>query len=138
MAIDAKKLLHVNQQWVRCKRVPTSDFVSSWQEIVILGFYLAKHTFPNQIVFNCSGFFFKQVLDQDIPKEDPVNFCFLVKFYPEKVEEELLQEITQHLFFLQVRRYFFYSELVWDVMVVFWTSPLCLSICDHPLPWGTP
>uniref|UniRef100_A0ACB8EDK2 Merlin n=1 Tax=Sphaerodactylus townsendi TaxID=933632 RepID=A0ACB8EDK2_9SAUR len=46
----------------------------------------------------------KKVLDQEIPKEDPVSFRFLAKFYPEKVEEELLQEITQHLFFLQVRR----------------------------------
>uniref|UniRef100_A0A8C0GZD8 FERM domain-containing protein n=1 Tax=Chelonoidis abingdonii TaxID=106734 RepID=A0A8C0GZD8_CHEAB len=43
----------------------------------------------------------KKVLDQEIPKEDPVSFRFLAKFYPEKVEEELLQEITQHLFFLQ-------------------------------------
>ncbi|XP_044311993.1 merlin-like isoform X1 [Varanus komodoensis] len=46
----------------------------------------------------------KKVLDQDIPKEEPVSFCFLAKFYPEKVEEELLQEITQHLFFLQVKK----------------------------------
>uniref|UniRef100_A0A8C9LB44 FERM domain-containing protein n=1 Tax=Pavo cristatus TaxID=9049 RepID=A0A8C9LB44_PAVCR len=45
----------------------------------------------------------KKVLDQEIPKEDPISFHFLAKFYPEKVEEELLQEITQHLFFLQVR-----------------------------------
>lgn len=54
-------------------------------------------------------FFFlicKQVLDQEIPKEDPISFHFLAKFYPEKVEEELLQEITQHLFFLQVRNTF--------------------------------
>lgn len=51
-------------------------------------------------------FIFKQVLDQEIPKEDPISFHFLAKFYPEKVEEELLQEITQHLFFLQVRNVF--------------------------------
>ncbi|KAG8122834.1 hypothetical protein E2320_018337 [Naja naja] len=53
----------------------------------------------------------KKVLDQDIPKEDPVNFCFLVKFYPEKVEEELLQEITQHLFFLQVKKQILDEEI---------------------------
>ncbi|KAL8198745.1 UNVERIFIED_CONTAM: Merlin [Gekko kuhli] len=47
----------------------------------------------------------KKVLDQEIPKEDPVCFRFLAKFYPEKVEEELLQEITQHLFFLQYGDY---------------------------------
>uniref|UniRef100_A0A4W3GHD6 Merlin-like n=1 Tax=Callorhinchus milii TaxID=7868 RepID=A0A4W3GHD6_CALMI len=44
----------------------------------------------------------KRVLDQEVPKEDPITFHFLAKFYPEKVEDELVQEITQHLFFLQV------------------------------------
>lgn len=29
---------------------------------------------------------------------------FLSKFYPEEVAEELVQEVTQHLFFLQVNR----------------------------------
>lgn len=95
---------------MRCKRV-LGDIVNSWQDKVALGFCFAKHAFPNRRCLVVLVSFFKQVLDQDIPKEDPVNFCFLVKFYPEKVEEELLQEITQHLFFLQVRRYFFYSEL---------------------------
>ncbi|XP_042298356.1 merlin-like isoform X2 [Sceloporus undulatus] len=53
----------------------------------------------------------KKVLDQDVPKEDPVRFNFLVKFYPEKVEEELLQEITQHLFFLQVKKQILNEEI---------------------------
>lgn len=44
-----------------------------------------------------------QVLDHDVSKEEPVTFHFLAKFYPENAEEELVQEITQHLFFLQVR-----------------------------------
>lgn len=43
-----------------------------------------------------------QVLDQEVPKDSPITFHFLAKFFPEKVEEELVQEITQHLFFLQV------------------------------------
>lgn len=43
------------------------------------------------------------MLDQDIPKEDPVSLNFRIKFYPEDVAEELMQEITQHLFFLQVK-----------------------------------
>ncbi|KAL7986732.1 hypothetical protein Chor_013015 [Crotalus horridus] len=43
----------------------------------------------------------KKVLDHDVPKEEPVTFHFLAKFYPENAEEELVQEITQHLFFLQ-------------------------------------
>ncbi|KAL3858190.1 hypothetical protein ACJMK2_012794 [Sinanodonta woodiana] len=48
--------------------------------------------------------FDKKVLDQDVPKESPVPFLFLAKFYPEDVSEELVQEITQHLFFLQVKQ----------------------------------
>uniref|UniRef100_A0A4X2KBL2 FERM domain-containing protein n=1 Tax=Vombatus ursinus TaxID=29139 RepID=A0A4X2KBL2_VOMUR len=53
----------------------------------------------------------KKVLEQEIPKEDPIKFCFLAKFYPEKVEEELLQEITQHLFFLQVKKQILDEEI---------------------------
>ncbi|WAR03573.1 MERL-like protein [Mya arenaria] len=48
--------------------------------------------------------FDKKVLDQDVSKEAPVTFTFLAKFYPEDVTEELIQEITQHLFFLQVKQ----------------------------------
>ncbi|KAF3840975.1 hypothetical protein F7725_006837, partial [Dissostichus mawsoni] len=44
----------------------------------------------------------KRVLDQEVPKDSPITFHFLAKFFPEKVEEELVQEITQHLFFLQI------------------------------------
>lgn len=44
-----------------------------------------------------------QVLDQDLPKEDTVSLNFRIKFYPEDAAEELMQEITQHLFFLQVK-----------------------------------
>lgn len=45
----------------------------------------------------------KRVLDQEIPKEEPITFQFLAKFYPENAEDELVQDITQHLFFLQVK-----------------------------------
>ena len=38
----------------------------------------------------------------DVPKTDPMHLLFLAKFYPEDVSEELVQEVTQHLFFLQV------------------------------------
>ncbi|XP_077378752.1 merlin isoform X2 [Festucalex cinctus] len=47
----------------------------------------------------------KKVLDQDVPKEEPITLHFLAKFYPENVEEELVQDITQHLFFLQYGEY---------------------------------
>ncbi|XP_074045428.1 merlin-like isoform X2 [Macrotis lagotis] len=53
----------------------------------------------------------KKVLEQEIPKEDPIKFRFLAKFYPEKAEEELLQEITQHLFFLQVKKQILEEEI---------------------------
>lgn len=46
----------------------------------------------------------KKVLVQDVPRVQPIPFRLLVKFYPEDVEEELIQDITQHLFFLQVKQ----------------------------------
>ena len=36
-------------------------------------------------------------------KETPLQFKFRVKFFPEDVTEELIQEVTQRLFFLQVK-----------------------------------
>lgn len=53
-----------------------------------------------------SGFFdmwkLVQVTQQDVKKENPLQFKFRAKFFPEDVSEELIQEITQRLFFLQV------------------------------------
>lgn len=58
----------------------------------------------------------KRVCDQDIAvnkcygkmrKANPnsvMSFLFLAKFFPEDVAEELIQEVTQHLFFLQVKQ----------------------------------
>lgn len=46
----------------------------------------------------------KKVQDLDVPKRTPLSLLFLAKFYPEDVSEELIQEITQHLFFLQVKQ----------------------------------
>jgi len=43
-----------------------------------------------------------QVLAQDVRKETPLQFKFRVKFFPEDVAEELIQDVTQRLFFLQV------------------------------------
>jgi len=45
----------------------------------------------------------KKVMSQDVRKENPLQFKFRAKFYPEDVSEELIQEITQRLFFLQVK-----------------------------------
>ena len=42
---------------------------------------------------------------QDVDRsEASVAFFFLAKFYPEDMSEELVQEVTQHLFFLQVKQ----------------------------------
>lgn len=46
--------------------------------------------------------FVVQVTQQDVKKENPLQFKFRAKFFPEDVSEELIQEITQRLFFLQV------------------------------------
>jgi len=45
----------------------------------------------------------KKVLSQDVRKETPLQFKFRAKFYPEDVSEELIQEVTQRMFFLQVK-----------------------------------
>jgi len=46
----------------------------------------------------------KKVQDQRISQQPTTSFMFLGKFYPEDVAEELVQEVTQHLFFLQVKQ----------------------------------
>uniref|UniRef100_A0A672ZCJ2 Radixin-like n=1 Tax=Sphaeramia orbicularis TaxID=375764 RepID=A0A672ZCJ2_9TELE len=45
----------------------------------------------------------KKVSVSDVKKENPLQFKFRAKFFPEDVSEELIQEITQRLFFLQVK-----------------------------------
>jgi hypothetical protein len=46
------------------------------------------------------------VQDQSIQKDpqSTVSFMFFAKFYPEEVAEELVQEVTKHYFFLQVKQ----------------------------------
>ncbi|CAG2100798.1 unnamed protein product [Medioppia subpectinata] len=61
----------------------------------------------------------KKIIDQDIQchrttedghrkpsknQDQLMYFLFLAKFFPEDVAEELIQEITQHLFYLQVKQ----------------------------------
>uniref|UniRef100_A0A4W5NLQ5 NF2, moesin-ezrin-radixin like (MERLIN) tumor suppressor n=1 Tax=Hucho hucho TaxID=62062 RepID=A0A4W5NLQ5_9TELE len=53
----------------------------------------------------------KKVLDHDVCKEEPITLNFLAKFYPENAEEELVQDITQHLFFLQVKNKILEEEI---------------------------
>ncbi|XP_061750098.1 gelsolin-like isoform X2 [Nerophis ophidion] len=62
-------------------------------------------TMESDMEFSC------KVLDQDLPKEEPITLHFLAKFYPENVEEELVQDVTQHLFFLQVKKKILEEEI---------------------------
>ena len=48
---------------------------------------------------------------QDLRKETPLQFKFRVKFFPEDVQDELIQEITQKLFYLQVREAILTEEI---------------------------
>jgi len=45
----------------------------------------------------------KKVTAQEVKKESPYQFRFRAKFFPEDVTAELIQEVTQRLFFLQVK-----------------------------------
>uniref|UniRef100_A0A1I7Y0A5 Moesin/ezrin/radixin homolog 1 n=1 Tax=Steinernema glaseri TaxID=37863 RepID=A0A1I7Y0A5_9BILA len=47
-----------------------------------------------------------KICKQDVPKQEDgsLAFLFLVKFYPEIIEEELIQDITKHLFFVQIKQ----------------------------------
>jgi len=57
-----------------------------------------------EIISTESLFFFSrsQVMNQEVKKETPLQFKFRAKFYPEDVAEELIQDITLRLFYLQV------------------------------------
>ncbi|XP_054617812.1 ezrin b [Dunckerocampus dactyliophorus] len=45
----------------------------------------------------------KKVSQQDVKKDNPLHFKFRAKYFPEEVAEELIQEPTQKLFFMQVK-----------------------------------
>lgn len=50
-------------------------------------------------------------MSQDIQKTDPLQFKFRAKFYPEDVAEELIQDITLRLFYLQVKNAILSDEI---------------------------
>ena len=61
----------------------------------------------------------KKVLSQDVKKESPLQFKFRAKFYPEDVADEIIQDITLRLFYLQVRvwnKYFCYYTISYLVL----------------------
>ncbi|XP_074600791.1 moesin [Brevipalpus obovatus] len=53
----------------------------------------------------------KKVLSQDVKKETPLQFKFRAKFYPEDVSEEIIQDITLKLFYLQVKNSILSDEI---------------------------
>ncbi|XP_030759372.1 moesin/ezrin/radixin homolog 1-like isoform X3 [Sitophilus oryzae] len=54
---------------------------------------------------------YRKVMAQDVKKENPLQFKFRAKFYPEDVAEELIQDITLRLFYLQVKNAILSDEI---------------------------
>ncbi|XP_017881266.1 moesin/ezrin/radixin homolog 1 isoform X4 [Ceratina calcarata] len=54
---------------------------------------------------------YKKVMNQEVKKETPLQFKFRAKFYPEDVAEELIQDITLRLFYLQVKNAILTDEI---------------------------
>ncbi|KAK0173351.1 hypothetical protein PV328_006564 [Microctonus aethiopoides] len=54
---------------------------------------------------------YKKVMNQEVKKENPLQFKFRAKFYPEDVAEELIQDITLRLFYLQVKNAILSDEI---------------------------
>jgi len=54
---------------------------------------------------------YKKVMNQDVKKENPLQFKFRAKFYPEDVADELIQDITLRLFYLQVKNSILSDEI---------------------------
>ncbi|KAJ6215462.1 hypothetical protein RDWZM_009962 [Blomia tropicalis] len=59
--------------------------------------YVDTKQFPTWLKLN------KKVMNQDVKKENPLQFKFRAKFFPEDVSEEIIQDITMRLFYLQVK-----------------------------------
>lgn len=59
--------------------------------------YTDTKGFPTWLKLN------KKVIVQDVKREQTLLFKFRAKFYPEDVQEEIIQDITLRLFYLQVK-----------------------------------
>ena len=53
----------------------------------------------------------RKVSSQDVKKENPLQFKFRAKFFPEDVAEEIIQDITLRLFYLQVKNAILSDEI---------------------------
>lgn len=69
-----------------------------------------------------------QVTQQDVKKENPLQFKFRAKFFPEEVSEELIQEITQKLFFLQVQSGAMMQSCIVVPVIQCWKTA-CVCVC---------
>jgi len=67
--------------------------------------YTDTKGFPTWLKLN------KKVLAQDIKKDQVLLFKFRAKFYPEDASEELIQDITLRLFYLQVKEQILTDEV---------------------------
>lgn len=75
-----------------------------------------------------------QVTQQDVKKENPLQFKFRAKFFPEDVSEELIQEITQKLFFLQVLND---QEITQPAKMLWWLGRLKSHDREVDIWWKT-
>ena len=85
----------------------------------------------------------KRINQQEVKREPDgtYRFLFLVKFYPESaIEEELVQENTRHLFFLQVKQAILSQDLYCppEAAVLLASYALQASYGDCPLVEGLP
>lgn len=53
----------------------------------------------------------KKVMSQDVKKDNPLQFKFRAKFFPEEVQAEIIQDITLRLFYLQVKNAILSDEI---------------------------
>lgn len=53
----------------------------------------------------------KKVLSHDIVKEIPLRLKFKAKYYPEDVSDEIIQDITLRMFYLQVKNSILNEEI---------------------------
>lgn len=67
--------------------------------------YTDTKGFPTWLKLN------KKVLGQDVKKDPTLQFKFRAKFYPEDVAEEIIQDITLRLFYLQVKEAILSDEI---------------------------
>lgn len=64
-------------------------------------------------------------MSQDVKKENPLQFKFRAKFYPEDVAEELIQDITLRLFYLQVN---IFEQLSCVLNNLAHTNAICFNV----------